>query len=482
VADISYVCLSDTHFGAYNSLLTNLKTASEEVAPSRPSPVLLRLIDCLRELVHLNDDRDDRPTLVLNGDILELALATTNQAAMAFTRFMERVMPEDEGERLFDDIIFIPGNHDHHLWEIARETQYLNHIKQLEPGSHLPVPWHATDMFVSQSTRTVPATFLMGLVNRLPHLSRKKKLITSFYPNYGIVSRNNGRAAFFHHGHFVEDLYKMMSTARNMLYPEREPPKLPWDIEAENFAWIDFFWSAVGRSGDVGRDIGLLYEQIQNDEQRQRLVQNLSSSLAERYDLPGWGDWMEARLLNWTFNLASRRIRNLERLQTTEQPLSEEAQQGLWDYIEGPLREQVQVERNGNIPPDVSFIFGHTHKPFCEDYNFSGYPGWVDTYNTGGWVVDTVEPAPNHGAAVAVLDEELNSAAVRLYDEGADADSYEVRLQQASHPGEAANPLYEKLSAEIDTSKDPWAAFSRQAATTVHKRGENLRRRRNSSS
>lgn len=481
MADIRYVCLSDTHFGAYNSLLTNLKTASTEPAPLKPSPVLRRLVNCLRELLSHDENPDEKPTLVLNGDILELALATTNQAAMAFTRFVELVVPEDEDERLFDEIIFVPGNHDHHLWEVARETQYLNHINRLEPGTELPVPWHATDMFVTSSTLTVPATFLMGLINRLPHLKRKKKFITSFYPNYGITSRNGSRAVLFHHGHFIEDLYQLMSTMRNMLYPDREPPQLPWDIEAENFAWIDFFWSAMGRSGDVGEDIGLLYEQMQDEEARQRLLQNLSNSLAERYNLPGWGDWMERRIVNWLFNIVSKRVTNMERLQVTGKPLSDETQQGLWNYVEGPLKGQVEAERRGGMPSNVTFVFGHTHKPFSDDYNFRGYPEWVNTYNTGGWVVDTVDRAPLHGAAMVLLDEELNGASVRLYNEAEDADSYRVRVEQASHPGEPGNPLYEKLAEVVDPDSDPWADFSSLVATTVHKRAENLRQRINSS-
>jgi len=478
MADIRYVCLSDTHFGAYNSLLTNLKIAQAETSPLKPSPVLRQLVNCLREISSLNQNQ--KPTLVLNGDILELALATTNEAAMAFMRFLELVIPED-GDPLFEDIVFVPGNHDHHLWEMDRETQYLNHISRIEPGNRLPIPWHATNIFETGNTVTVPASFLMGLVTRLPHLRRKKKLITSFYPNYGVTNSNGSRAVLFHHGHFIEDLYKLMSNLRSLLYPDREPPRLPWDIEAENFAWIDFFWSAMGRSGGVGEDIGLLYEQMRDEDQRERLLHNLSTSLAERYDLPGWGDWMETRLLDWVFDLVAKRVTNMERLQTEDKPLSRDAQRGLWSYVEGPLKEQMDHERRGDTPSDVTFVFGHTHKPFANDYNFNGYPEWVSTYNTGGWVVDNVDPAPVHGAAVVLLDEDLNGASIRLYNEASDAGDYRVRVEQASHPGEPDNPLYEKLAENVDPDEDPWAAFSDLAATTVHKRAELLRRRINSS-
>jgi hypothetical protein len=67
--DIRYVCLSDTHFGEEDSLLTNLKTASTDTDPSQPSPVLIHLVNCLKELISQNED-NTKPTLILNGDIL----------------------------------------------------------------------------------------------------------------------------------------------------------------------------------------------------------------------------------------------------------------------------------------------------------------------------------------------------------------------------------------------------------------------------
>ena len=63
------------------------------------------------------------------------------------------------------------------------------------------------------------------------------------------------------HGHFTESIYKLMSQLRDILYPGQRQ-SLFEDIdrlEEENFAWIDFFWSTLGRSGQVGTDMGLIY-------------------------------------------------------------------------------------------------------------------------------------------------------------------------------------------------------------------------------
>jgi hypothetical protein len=64
--DIRYVCLSDMHFGAETSLLTNLQVGSDTPDPSGPSPVLKQLVACLRHLIAQNQKakprhRGDRP-------------------------------------------------------------------------------------------------------------------------------------------------------------------------------------------------------------------------------------------------------------------------------------------------------------------------------------------------------------------------------------------------------------------------------------
>ena len=73
--DVRYVILSDLHFGAENSLLTALNEIAEPCAdPTKRSPVLEGFVECLANLIGRNEGSDP-PTLVLAGDILELALA-----------------------------------------------------------------------------------------------------------------------------------------------------------------------------------------------------------------------------------------------------------------------------------------------------------------------------------------------------------------------------------------------------------------------
>ena len=84
---IKYVCISDMHMGEEDSLLTALKNG--EVDCKNPSPVMVELVKCLRHLLSENEDQGDiKPTLIANGDILEMALCDIHQSATVFDRFL----------------------------------------------------------------------------------------------------------------------------------------------------------------------------------------------------------------------------------------------------------------------------------------------------------------------------------------------------------------------------------------------------------
>lgn len=470
--EIRYLCLSDMHLGEEDSLLTNLKTASTEIDPFRPSPVMIQLVECIKALLK---GQSTKPTLVLNGDILELALTTDNQAAMVFERLVELVMPA--GGELFDRIVYIPGNHDHHLWESARETQYVNFILKIPPGSPLDIPWHTTNLFVDKDKDPIPLYFPTRLIQRYPHL--KTRIIATAYPNYGVLSKDGKRCVVFSHGHFIESLYLLMSNIMSMIFPDQKIPEYVWNVEGLNFAWIDFFWSAMGRSGEVGKDVEVIYEKMQDKEAFKKLLYNLADSLAKQYDLPGWGDKMEATILKFAIDAAVEGAYGTER-KKVDRLLSPDAEKGLWWYVNGPLRHQIDnecKEKGLPVPQDVTLVFGHTHKPFQEDMNFKEYAGWVDVYNTGGWVVETTDPQPLHGGGMVLVDEEMNAVSVRMYNESVDTAAYIARVEEASHAAEKHSPLFNHIEGLVNPGVNPWKLFSESVVRAVRVREQNLRAR-----
>ncbi len=484
--DIRCVCLSDLHFGAETSLLTNLEIASDTIDARQPSPVLAQLVDCLRHLIDQNKDKTRKPTLVLNGDLLELALADDHDAAMTFERFIDLIMPHDQ--ELFGEIIHVPGNHDHHLWETARESQYVDYISSQKPwGAQLESPWHTTSMF----TDPVRSFFLTALIQRRPNL--KGMTIQTIYPNFGLLSADRKRCVVFHHGHFVESIYRLMSTLKTMLFPASHIPSEIWNLEAENFAWIDFFWSTLGRSSAVGQGVGRIYEKLQNGDQFKKLLANLAQGLAKRYSLSGWTDRLEAKALELPMDALFDRISSLER----NQPglvLSKDAEQGLYGYLDGlpnqmdsqgnsigPLAHQMRDEKlEAQDLERLTFVFGHTHKPFQDVRNFRSCTGWVKVYNSGGWVVDTVDPTPLHGGAVVLVDENLETTSLRMYNESANPDGYAVKVQEAAHPGDPPSAFHQRIAGLVDKNPEPWQSFSGAVARAINVRAQNLRTRINS--
>ncbi|HEY7350094.1 MAG TPA: hypothetical protein VH599_17380 [Ktedonobacterales bacterium] len=459
--DIRYVCLSDLHLGADNSVLTAIKPGSIDVETAQASPALVQFVACLRELIAHNTS-PEKPRLILNGDILEMALSETNTAAMVFERFVELIFPED-GEALFDKrLLYIPGNHDHHIWESARETQYVNFITRIPPGTPLAAPWHTTKMVAPDF---VLEHFLTNLLRRRPHLS--DAVVGVAYPNYALFSRDGQRCVIFTHGHYIEGIYSLMSTLNTMIFPDRVRPKVVWEVEAENFAWLDFFWSTMGRSGDVGRDIGLLYDKLQDKHQVEKLIENFAGSLVKKYNHLKWAEGIETKGLAWILDLTLGRVAGLERHEP-EQLLSPDAQEGLHWFLEGPLLEQLQIEsKQAAMPPNMALVFGHTHKPFQQQMRFAGFPEQMSVYNSGGWVVDHREPSPIYGAAAILLDEHLQATSLRLYNETVSPEDYTVQVEATAPQGSPINTFYERVKALVEPASDPWRSFSQAVAEAV---------------
>src|SRR5207237_891709 len=227
--------------------------------------------------------------------------------------------------------------------------------------------------------------------------------------------------------------------------------------------WLDFLWSTLGRSGDVGQDIGLFYAKLHDKKQFEQLLDNFVTNLIAARNQPKWVKGVEVGGLKLLLDMILGRSFALERNRAT-QPLSPDALQGLHSYLEGPLREQILIENKQKIPTDIAFLFGHTHKPFQQSMNFAGYPTPIKVYNSGGWIVDKVQQFPIYGARALLVDEKLQTVSLNMYDQSPNKKDYTVRIEGAS-PGE--NSFYDHIRAFVNPSRDPWKTFSAMVAEAV---------------
>jgi hypothetical protein len=466
--DIRYVCLSDLHFGAENSLLSSLVENQVIVDPTKASPVLEGLVAIMRSLIAKNEDQTRKPTLILNGDVLELALASDNIALMVFELFLDRCFPPD-GEALFDPtILYQPGNHDHHLWETSRERQYSDFLRTVAPDAPLPIPWHTTRLFYQDDPLPVQAQLLDSVAQRQPH--RRDVNFRISYPNMGIRSADDKTVVIFHHGHFAESIYHLMTTLKDAIFPDRAEPTELADVEAENFAWIDFFWSTLGRSGDVGDDVGLIYDMLQSNEAIDRVAANLAAAIVKqvpRNGLVGHFGWLIRLGLNRLVKTVASDVAASER-RTPTVALSDKTRAGLTAYLSGPVAKQVASESGGAIPQHIKLVFGHTHKPFIETSTIAQLGGEVQIFNSGGWVVDTLAVEPLHGANMVLIDENLEVACVRMYNQAGVASAYRVRMDDAVVAEQG--PFYHRLSDLIQADEALCTSFSLAVAALVTER------------
>ena len=466
---IRYLALSDLHLGQDESLLTHIDADTGSVIPDAPSPTLRALAACLGELAR-QAAGPAKPTLILNGDILELALCDSDHAVKTFAQFV--ALLANDGESVFDEIVYVPGNHDHHLWEMTRETQYLNYMRRLARIEDLEPAWHTTKLFAGRrwKDRVVQAT--LTTVARKAAGREDLEVLTA-YPNFGLLERNGGqgRSVLFHHGHFIEAIYHAMSTAASLVFSDHRIPSDVFALEGENFAWIDFFWSTMGRSGRVGTGVERIYEATGDVASLRKLTDSLAHNLARRFHLFTPLDPLEELALRSLFRHVVERVAGRQERQRGAAlralPLSEEAEKGLRWYLEGPLRNQVEAEHQP-APDEVTFVFGHTHRPFehVMDSGLASQP--VKILNTGGWVVDTRVPRPEQGGAVALIGEDLSAVSLRFYNEG----QYGVRVEEPLQPGGTHSQLWEHVRAVVQPDREPWRTFTdtvaREARVRMH--------------
>ena len=464
---IRYVCMSDLHLGATNSVLTNLDDAGEHLAG--PAPLLQGVLQGLRQLI-ARSGTTAPPTLVLHGDLFELALTTTERAAETFGHFVVEAWGGPEAPLFAPEVLFVPGNHDHHLWEIARQRQYELELR--DPSTQVGSMRHVTPMSPDRLTTADLEPFIGDFARRaLGDTTNACPTFRVLYPNLGLHDPAADRAVVVTHGHYLEPMYRAMSFLHNVVSPDRPERLDVAQLEADNWAWIDFFWSTMGRSGEGGEDsaaIPVLYELLQSQDSVDAVVDRVIDDLLPRNRSVVRG--VKRAVLRRAGRRVSASVTNRER--TKSGVLSPEATTGLINYLAGPVHGQLLSEFGG-VPHRVDLVFGHTHKPFAARRHPPGYTGPVVAHNTGGWVVDAVESEQTKGGSIALIGDDLEVVDLCVYRQDTSGRS-RVAVTPVIDPPQEPTPLRDWLVEEVTPDAEPWADIARLAADTVGDRQRQL--------
>lgn len=90
---------------------------------------------------------DTPPTVVFNGDALELAMAPTNVALDVFDQFVKRLFPPGGVAVVAPRIVLLPGNHDHDVWRMSRDEIQAREVELVDADAPMPAVRPVTPIF-----------------------------------------------------------------------------------------------------------------------------------------------------------------------------------------------------------------------------------------------------------------------------------------------------------------------------------------------
>jgi len=488
----NYVCLSDLHLGARYSILSS-RDQNARFNVTEKSDCLVRLAEGLRHYVP-KVYGDSLPKLILLGDLVDLDFASMTDVVRSLDVMIEVFFSDEENPIFQKEIIFIPGNHDHRFWQNEKDTMFLERFQQDEYKSEERIAYQTSDLFRCES---LPSNFL----NQLPLAKAKGLSFELRYPNWGLKQTNSdtttSKQVIFHHGHYVEPLYRLMTTV-NQLISDIEDPSIE-ELERQNGGWINFFWSSLGASPAQRDNAVLLFDIMQNPaatyQYSQRLARLVGDYLSTQVGMSPSNTIINnltlEKLMTGIFSSTLGRGFQAERA-SSKDALSEEGWEGLHWYLSKPLYRQIleAFMPDGRLEPanpktietDTTFIFGHTHKPFQDSLGVKGFKAPVKILNTGGWVVDQPGFSSVQGGAVIFVDEQLNSASLRLFQAPVNGEMPAVQAQGVSDSESDSNTLLKRMQENLDP--EHWTAFQSSACEAIELRAMEVRDRffdRNSS-
>ncbi|HJV70262.1 hypothetical protein [Ideonella sp.] len=463
---LRYVCLSDLHLGAANSLLTQV-TASGRADPERPSACLVALARALRASVARMVEAAPSgalPRLILLGDVLDMGLADMANVQAGYRWFIEALFPASAPPVFSPQIVFVPGNHDHHLWRMCQD-QHL--VDTMQPLDVTPLLLDGTEPPLD--------SLLLTRLTRLASGDAQARVQVA-YPNLGLFDAAAGRCVLMHHGHYADATYRVMTSFSDMVLGASAAATSIDRIERQNGPWVDFLWSDLGAAGSSGQAMQTLYEVLCDAGASRQFSLRLLNAVMGR--LSGLGmdpdtvlmkGFTIGQLLAGVADASLGRGAQSQRYANVSLTTPAALDDLRW-YLAGPLFEQARAAGLPAAALDTAFVYGHTHKPFQDELAVPGYGQPLAIYNTGGWVVDQPTLVDSQGASALFIDERLDVAALRLFNDAPNGRLEPVHVAGLGGFRDAANPLLAALAEAIEPDAALWADFSGHAQAAIEQR------------
>jgi predicted phosphodiesterase len=356
--------ISDFHIGEnYGAVVQEIPAGSDDDYIGHYVEELGTEIYYHTEVANLLEELEKRatiPYLIILGDVFDVAVDEVSDAFNLSQIFFNSEINGSTFMSHFDNVIFVAGNHDHHVWIMLQERYYIQNqltegkeanpfpqqvVGTLELGEEQPSLWLDENVINNDPTDNFMSSIL----------SNNSKPVYVIYPNL-YIKYNDGNGICATHGHFFEKYWNKDTTLIEHF------PKIPEDedyfknLQKYNAPFTEFANYAIAQVSDVFAQ-GLADAPF--EENPPEKFQRIGLYLAENY--------------SEFFPLASSSVplSNIQKLENEA------------DKVATYLKQARKQMSEYGLSFDV-LVYGHTHKP-CYNQSTEIDPD-ITIHNTGGWV------------------------------------------------------------------------------------------------
>ncbi|MGC9052664.1 MAG: metallophosphoesterase [Candidatus Hydrogenedens sp.] len=388
---------SDIHLGDNNSKL-NMNSSGNDI--------FYKFMELLYEHPH----RGPIDYLILNGDILDFSINSFENSCNTAKKFFREIKnTQKEGRDIVKEIIYIPGNHDKHIWDAVewevsvirrlKKHKDVKPFKRTQPGI-IDLSTNSGDKrliipgvrYVERKSR-YGDLFLEGLFqdvnNKLP--------INIVYPNLYIKVNNS--IYIVTHGHMFDTPWVLLSELlegwENIKCTEIQ------HFEEYNYPLTSMICTGVGQGGDVSELLYRILIDIRENKKTTRLEHTLAYMLSRLSKNLGENKFLALLKSQKVDTFITKIIigyflrgKGIENPRNNKQYFdiqkNSNKKERLKKFYEASFNQLKHISENNEQDnfKKISIIFGHTHianKAIKKDtLSLDGIN--LDIYNTGGVV------------------------------------------------------------------------------------------------
>lgn len=392
---IKAVAMSDLHLGEETSVLNFFIYNKRGKKIRQKGELVVNKITQELDKIKSGENYGEKiKYLILVGDVFDLSLSTFKESAENVQIFLRKICASETVE----EIIYLPGNHDHHIWfQIVENRNFVSKIERKE----------SLDFFYDRVTdpdEVLKDTFITGLMP-------EGKSIGVTYPNFELMLKD--QVIVFHHGHFNERMWTLTTD----IFDEYLENYDLEELEICNSPLTEMFWYALGQAGRLGAG-GLgekIYTGVINNDFK--MIEKISEQIFDSIDewdgkkkdgffkdkvddmIKKGGIFLAKKIISQFVTKKEQKKGSVARGMTLKD-------EGLSDGIKRYMDRFIKLNR------DYTYVFGHTHKYF-QERGFKDSNNFAhELVNCGGWVIEMVDEIPD--TYMIKINGEGDIAAVRI--------------------------------------------------------------------